>query len=108
MLGGDARGWKMNPRKKKAPFRAISAEFFVSCEFRSRYPARRGGSREKRHFASRSLTQKGNERERSKIKKKIGVPCNLYSIKNTPAVFVKRSFGPGVSLFIAGFLWDHS
>jgi hypothetical protein len=30
------------------------------------------------------------------------------SIKDTPAVFVKRSFVPGVSLFIAGFLWDHT
>jgi hypothetical protein len=37
MLEGDARGWKMNPPKKKALFSSNFGRVFVSCEFRSRY-----------------------------------------------------------------------
>ena len=36
MLGGDARGWKMNPRKKKAPFSSNIGRVF--CELRVQEP----------------------------------------------------------------------
>jgi hypothetical protein len=36
MLGGDARGWKMNPRKKKAPFSSNFGRVF--CELRVQEP----------------------------------------------------------------------